>query len=225
MGVKRRLAVVLLAAGALLPAGCTNSDVLTPGNSSLEVRVVIANNTSRFEEAFFFIRQIFVVPTDPLSVEALNEPFSLINPRDVVEINANQAGLQFTVPVALGAGPWQVVAMRMDSFVYQDFDTPTPGAECDDFIPTYRSGTTVVDLINLGDIASFTIEPGVTNQLTITIDHAVFLTAFQDSFFCVPQGALGCGSPWCLIPPSDPANPAMNPVPLFLQAPQYLTFE
>lgn len=225
MGVKRRMAMALVAAGALVPAGCTNSDDLTRANATLEVRLVIAGAPNRFEEAFFFVRQIFVVPTDPLSSDALNEPFSLINPRDTIEVNANQSGLQFTVPVNLGTGPWQVTAMRLDSFVYQDFDAPTPGAECDDYISVYRTGNTVVDLIDLGPIAPFTIEPGVTNQLTITIDHEVFLSAFQDSFFCVPFGSLGCANDWCLIPPADPNNPFFVPVPLFLQAPQYLTFE
>ena len=219
---KRFLAV---AVGAVLGvAGCTNSNVLMPGGATLRVNVVIANSATRFDEAFFFIRQISVEPTDPLSASALLEPLALINPRDVVEINANVEGFQYDIPVNLSTGPWRVTSIRLDAFVYEDFDPPTSTATCDDYVARYiPSPDSGVDLTALGGNAMFTIVSGAANELTITIDHVAFLSAYQDSFLCFPRGVLGCADEWCLYP--DPNDPLFNPAPLFLQAAQYLSFE
>jgi hypothetical protein len=112
----------------------------------------------------------------------------------------------------------------MDQFVYQDFDPPAAGAECNDYVarwaPAPESGA---DMTVLGADSQFTIEPGRTNTLTITIDHALFLEAFQSCFICLPQGVLGCQEDWCLALPGGDA--VFNPAPLFVQAPQFLTFE
>ncbi len=222
MAVGRFMAVGIVVATVLGAAGCTNSDPLTPGGATLHVNVVIANSETRFDEAFFFIRQIFVEPTDPLALSAGAEPLALINPRDVIEINANNEGFQFTIPVNLGTGPWRVTSMRLDGFVYQDFDPPASSATCEDYVALWAPSDAFTDLTILPG-STFDIVPGRLNELTITFDHPAFVSAFQDSFVCVPTGVLGCPDVWCLAPPLD--DPFFNPAPLFLQAPQYLSFE
>jgi len=223
MAGKRFLAVTAAIGVMLGAAGCTNSDVLESSGSTLRVNVVIANSATRFDEAFFFIRQIFVEPTDPLPASASNEPLALINPRDVIEINANQEGFQFDIPVNLGTGPWRVTSIRLDGFFYEDFDPPASEATCDEYVARWAPTEAVADLTALGSDAVFNIVPDTINQFTITIDHALFLAAFQDSFLCFPRGVLGCGDAWCLYP--DPSDPLFNPAALFLLAPQYLSFE
>jgi hypothetical protein len=223
MAAIRYVALTLAIGTVLGVAGCTNSDPLTSGNATLHVNIVIANSPTRFDDAFFFIRQIFVEPTDPASQDAILEPLALVNPRNVIEINANHEGFQFDIPVNLGVGPWRVSSMRLDGFHYEDFDPPASSATCKDYVARWVPEADASTDLTVLPGATFELVPGKVNELTITFDHPAFVSALQDSFLCVPQGVLGCGEAWCLALPGDPA-PFFNPAPLFLQAPQYLTF-
>ena len=227
-----RFAAIGIAVGLVLgTAGCTNSDPLTHGNEMLRVNVVITNSPTRFDDAFFILRQIVVVPTDPDSLEAIDDPLSLINPRDVVEINANNEGFQFDVPVNLGVGPWRVTSIHLDGFFYRDLDPPASSATCKDYvsqwIPNAAAG---IDLTLLGD-STFSIVAGKVNELTINIEHQAFVSAYQDSFICVPLGTRGCGDTFCLCSTPVGAGGCSGGEPfflglgLFLQTPQYLSFE
>ncbi len=213
-----------IAGGALLcAAGCTNSDVLTNGGATLRVNIVIHNGPSRFNDAFFYLRQIFVVPTDPISASVSGEPLALFNSRDVVEINANNEGLQFDVQTSLPVGTWRVDTVRIDSFYYDDFDPPASTATCQDFVARWVPNAQPIDVVGFGPDATFTLEPGVANQVNVVFEHPAFLSLFQASFTCFPQGVLGCTEAWCLYPSQD--EPLFNPAPLSLAASQYLSFE
>jgi len=215
-----------IAVGILLwAAGCTNSSVLDHGSATVRVNVVIANAPTRFDQAFFFVRQISMYPNDPLTASATDERLALINSRVVVEIDATTPGPKFNVLANLSTGPWRVAAIRLDGFFYEDFDAPPSTTTCKEFITRYtprpEDGVDVTDFAGEG---TFTVAPGVVNDLTITVDHAAFVSALQDSFFCFPRGVQGCSEAWCLFPVGG-SQPTFNPAPLFVQAPQYLSFE
>lgn len=200
MSLNRSRNAVLAAflATVLAAAGCTGTEVLVPAREDLNIQVNLVNNTeTRFESAYFEIRQIALRPVDPdadssLAADALGALLRTMN------ISYAQEG-PVTATTSVSAGTYRVTAVSVGSISFIDDDGPVSEDSCEDYITDWGQPNDLALFTDFGGEVFVTVEHGAENLLEFTVDGAALEAAFLDSWLCAQTFLCSpITEPWCL---------------------------
>jgi len=197
----------------LTAAGCTGSDALAPRTQSYLIEVEVTNTDTRFDVATFQINQIEVRPTDPDADEALQvsglglflEPLQMSYANNPLDDSKNP----------LPNGQYRLNLMRLNPIKFLDIlDPPASAPTCAEYVRIW-SYTTDVYIADFGADIVINVSNGSTNTNKLVIDGEAFLTAFQESWTCVPTGP----GTWSLV------SGSFDAIAFGRRAPEYLEFQ
>lgn len=183
--------VTLLAA-----AGCTGTEVLVPAQETLNVEVDLVNTDTRFESAYFEIRQISLRPLDPDADASLSA--DAIGTLRVSLEGSYSTTTTLNATASLGLGTYQVTSVIFAAIAYNDLDPPTSTATCQEYVSRWNQPNTPVIITDFGEDIFVTVANDGTNLLMLTVDGAALETAFLNSWTCAQQWACVPFAPWCL---------------------------
>jgi hypothetical protein len=180
-------ATVLL---VLCAAGCTDSDVLSTGNSDVILQIEVVNAANRYDlRAEVSISQLNLRPNDPTTDQSLGAaPIGIIaTAEQVVRVNFNNLTNPPPTVLILSSGSWRLNLLQLNNPLFFDTNPPPPTA-CDKLGFYQFTGTINYTAADLGPTANFNVAPGAP-PIRIQIDGAAMIEAFEDSFACViPPG-------------------------------------
>jgi hypothetical protein len=198
----RKAVLTAVLAALLVAASCTGTEVLQSGLETLTVELELVNAETRFESAYFEIRQVSLRPVDPDADAALQA--------DAI------GALQFTMEVSysgaqtlqatafLGQGVYQVTSVVLGAIAYTDLDGVGPNTSCQTYVSRWQQPNRALIITDFGEDVFVTIEPGGDNTLRLTIDGSAFTAAFLDSWICNTFPAcVPLGTQWCLVTLQD----------------------
>ena len=210
----RNAVLTLFLVSVLAAAGCTQTDVINPGVEILNVDLQLVNTETRFESAYFELRQVALRPVDPdadasLSADAIGALVTTMDAsyRDTQTVHGE---------AALNEGIYQVQWIVLAAIAFSDQDPPISTDTCQEYITQFRQpGEIVID--ELGGDVFVTVESGGENRLAITVDGQVLEAAFLDSWNCNSSWLCSPPAPWCLT--------TFRTADFVDQAPDFLDFE
>ena len=174
----------------LCAAGCTDSDVLSTGNSDVILQIEVVNTTNRFDvRAEISISQLNLRPNDPTSDQSLgSSAIGIIQTEEqVVRVNFNNVANPAPSRLILSSGSWRLNTLQLNNPLFFDSNPPPPTA-CDQLQLYSFNGTINYTAADLGPSANFNVAPGAP-PIRIQIDGAALIEAFEDSFACIiPPG-------------------------------------
>jgi hypothetical protein len=183
--------VTLLAA-----AGCTGTEVLVAGQETLNVEVELVNTETRFESAYFEIRQLSLRPLDPDADASLSaDAIGVLR----ISLEASYGNPQtLSATASLGVGTYQVTSVVLAAIAYNDLDPPASTDTCQEYVSRWNQPNTPIIITDFGEDIFITIENDGTNSLALTVDGAALENAFLNSWTCAQQFACVPFAPWCL---------------------------
>lgn len=187
----------------LAATGCTGTDVLTPGNGTVqfEVSVTNLNDSARFESISFTVKQVALRPLDPDADAALG-------PRDLAliqtDLTFNLAGTLFAGPaVPIPSGSYVVERLDLSSIRVRDSDGTGAPDTCASYldeipVPSPPQSPDINYQRETGDIDEVvTVNPNTLNTVNLVVDADRFIEALVSAWRCTSTNCSG-GAPWCL---------------------------
>jgi hypothetical protein len=213
----RKAVLTAVLAAVLVAAGCTGTEVLQSGGETLTVELELVNPDTRFESAYFEIRQISLRPLDPDADAALQaDAIGALRLSMEVSYRDTQT-LQATA--SLGEGVYQVTSVVLGAIAYTDLDGVGPNTSCQTYVASWQQPNRALIITDFGEDVFVTVEAGGDNTLRLIVDGAALSAAFLDSWLCNSFPACQpIGTPWCLLRLQDAVFIAQSEE--FLEFPQ-----
>lgn len=194
----RNAVLAAFLATVLAAAGCTGTEVLVPTREDLNIQVNLVNNTeTRFESAYFEIRQIGLRPVEPdadssLAADALGALLRTLSTSYTQED-------PLTATTSVSAGTYQVTAVSVGNISFNDDDGPISQDSCEEYITEWAQPNDLAVFTDFGGEVFVTVEHGAENLLELTVDGAALEAAFLDSWLCAQYFLCSpITEPWCL---------------------------
>ena len=224
---RMRLGLLALLVLLAVTAACTNSEQLSSGVAPVPIRIMVVNSETRFDRALFDFTQVSVRPLDPDASAALGtDPLWMMKTTGdgAILIDLNSGDNQYETESQLTVGRYEVQSVAFSLLEFED-GLRLGNATCAEYVTDYPSISGPVLLFDFGEPVVFEVTLGSDNQLTMVIDGAALVSAFEDSWRCF-QGAPICGffppvPDWCLWP-NDPS--AFDDFTFAEQASTFLSF-
>jgi len=210
----RTVVLTLFLATLLAAAGCTGTEVLVAGQENLNIQMDLVNTDTRFESAYFEIRQIALRPLDEDADIAL-EANAIGSLRTSLEASYSTTQT-LRATASLGVGTYQLTSVIIAAIAYSDLDPPTSTATCQEYVSRWNQPNTPVTITNFGGDVFVTIENGGDNLLLLTVDGVALKDAFLNSWTCAQLWSCVPYAPWCLR--------TFLPATFAAQAPDFLDF-
>lgn len=189
--VSKRTRSIVLFGIVLLPvlaAACTNSEELSSGVGPVAVRVQMVNTETRFGLARFDVRQITVRALDPDTEGTLGSGVLALLPgteESTILVEYADGDVTFESETPLTVGRYILNSIDVNNL---EFRNGTPGGTTCPYtilsFPPIPPPNDQISLTNFGQEVVRDVTLGANNVLTIVIDGAALVNAFQISWRC-----------------------------------------
>lgn len=207
-------------------SGCTGTDVLSTGNTAFTVEVDIVNPITRHESSFFTISAINLRPNGVAGEAALGAaPIGILaRQEDLLTVNLNNLSEFVPTTIRLSTGSYRISRIELSGFTFRDLQSPIPAPNCTELRQYPSVAPVPIFAEQLGN-PNLTVTAGGTSSVTIVIDGAALVDAFEAAFDCNALSLAG-GSVCCPTRCGPPCIPSsqFRPSLFAAAAPTFITF-